>query len=200
MMSQNEDPRVGAANKGGVLLRLVAILPPLVTAIAFAIAWLRWGSDHAAVMAKTIQLEFLVIHAGLFLGVFILVPIETALFRMLRWVAVALFAYLYLQAAHSLLGWLGALTMIGIFLGTYGAFLVPSATSAATASRGRRAAEIGVRWGVSMLAYGLISSAFALPELVNTWAEQRESVALGAVYFAVLAAVECTPLYPRIRG
>lgn len=185
-----------AVNPGRGLLRLVAVLPPLLTAVAFAIAWWRWGSDYAVVMAKTIQLEFLVIHAGLFLGVFILVPIETALFRGLRWVAVALMSYLYLQGGHSLLGWHGVLTIAGIFVGTYGAFL----TAPAAAPRGRRVVEVAVRWTIAMLAYGLAASAFDLPQLVNTWTDRRASVALGAVYFATLAIFEATPLYPRIRG
>lgn len=188
-------------SRGGVLLRLAAVLPPLLTAVAFAIAWLQWGSDYSVVMAKTIQLEFLVIHSGLFLGVFILVPIETRMFRVLRWVAVALMAYLYLRGGHALLGWHGVLTIVGIFVGTYGGLLTaPALFTAAAASRGRRIIELAVRWFASMLTYGLVSSALDLPGLVNEWTVLRASVALGAIYFGVLALFEATPLYPRIRG
>lgn len=190
-----------AVTRGVEWLRFVAVLPPLMTAVAFASAWQQWGSDFATVMAKTIQLEFLVIHAGLFIGVCIMVPVESALFRVLRWVAVALFATMYLRVGYSLLGWNGALTIAAIFVGTYAGFLTSSYTGGtAVASRGRRAAEIGTRWGVAMLSFGLLSTAFQLPESVNAWAGLRSSVALGALYFATLAVVECTPLYGLIRG
>ena len=195
------DDRSSPTRRAAVLTRLLATLPPLATTIAFALAWQRWGSDYATVMAKTIQLEFLVIHAGLFLGVFIMVPVSSVLFRILRWVAVALLAYLYLHAGHSLLGWHGAFTIVAIFVGTYGGFLLaPTALVDGESQRGRRATEIGVRWFLSMLAYGLISKAFALPELVNTWTDLRDSVAMGTLYFAALALVEATPLYARLRG
>jgi len=182
-------------------LRLAAVLPPLVTAAAFAIAWQQWGSTYATLMAKTIQLEFLVIHAGMFLGVFILVPVETALFRVLRWVAVILLSLMYCYGGYGLLGWHGVLTLVAIFVGTYAGFIAAHFIAGGGAlPTGGRAAELGVRWFVSMLAYGLLTRPFALPELVNTWTELRASVALGAIYFTVLAMVEATPLYPLIRG
>ena len=104
-MSAQQDAIVTAVSRGFGWLRFLAVLPPLMTAIAFAIAWQRWGSDYATVMAKTVQLQFLVIHAGLFIGVFIMVPVESALFRVLRWVAVTLFATMYLRGGYGLLGW-----------------------------------------------------------------------------------------------
>lgn len=197
-MSAQQDAIVTAVSRGFGWLRFLAVLPPLMTAIAFAIAWQRWGSDYATVMAKTVQLEFLVIHAGLFIGVFIMVPVESALFRVLRWVAVTLFATMYLRGGYGLLGWNGVLTIAAIFVGTYAGFLMAPANGAL--SRGRRAAEIGVRWGVAMLTFGLISTALDLPQLVNEWTNHRSSAALGTLYFTVLAAVECTPLYPLVRG
>ena len=184
-----------------LLPRLVAIGLPLLTTAAFALAWWHWGSAYATVMAKTIQLEFIVIHAGLFLGVFIMVPVTSALFRVLRWVVVALLAYLYLMYGHALLGWHGVVTIAGISIGTYGGFLLaPTALVDGESQRGRQATEIGVRWFISMLAYGLISRAFDLPQLVNTWTDLRDCVAMGTLYFATLTGFEATPLYPVIRG
>ncbi len=187
--------------RGGMWLRVASTVPALASAAAFAVAWLNWGGAFATTMAKTIQLEFLVIHAGLFLGVFIMVPVESALFRVLRWVVVALLAYMYLRAGYGLLGWHGVLTITGISLGTYGGFLLaPTALVDGESRRGRVATEIGVRWFISMLAYGLIGRVFELPQLVNTWTGLRASVAMGTLYFATLAMFEATPLYRLIRG
>lgn len=181
--------------------RAVRALPPLFTAAAFAHAWLQWGSAYASVMARTVQLEFVVIHAALFLGVLILVPVETASFRFLRWVAVALFAGFYLRIGYGVLEWQGVVSLAGIFVGTYGGFLMaPRDAGSGIDSRGRTAEEIGVRWGVAFLTYGLLTRVFELPKLVNEWTQLRESVALGACYFAVLALIEATPLYATIRG
>lgn len=200
-MRAQHDVKASAVRRGPDWRRLVAAVPPLVTAAAFATAWRQWGTPYATVMAKTIQLEFVVIHAGVFLGVCILLRIETALFRVLRWVAVLLLSLMYLRIGYSLLGWQGVLMIIAIFIGTYSGFLMASPTAATGGTaRGRRTTEIGVRWGVSLLAFGLISRAFDLPQLANEWTELRASVGLGVFYFATLAVVESTPLYSRLRG
>lgn len=181
--------------------RLAAPVPALATAVAFVVAWMDWGSDYADTMARTIQLEFLVIHAGLFIGVFVLLPVETATFRALRWVAVSLLALLYGSGGYKLLGWHGVLMIGGAFAGTYGGFVLSRlASGAGDGPRGRTIVEIAVRWVVSLLAYLLTAEALGLPELVNEWIDLRASVALGGLYFAALGVVEASGLYPRIRG
>ena len=172
--------------------RLIAAVPPLATAVTFAVAWVRWGSEYATVMAKTIQLEFL----GIFFGAFILVPLQFVRLRWLRWVAVAVVAYVCVRSGYALLGWTGAVGIAGMCFGTYGAFLMPGRTDAGDG----RGLEIGVRWFVSLIAYGLTAEVLELPQLVNTWTDYRNAVALGAVYFGVLAAIEATPLYAFMRG
>jgi hypothetical protein len=187
--------------RGAKWLRWFAVLTPLATAIMFATAWLDWGSTFAALMAKTIQLEFLVIHAGMFLGVLILVQFESALVRALRWVAVIMLTLMYCYGGYGLLGWNGVLTLVAVFVGTYAGFI--PARFGATGGEfpfGKRVTELAVRWLMSMLAFGLLIRPFALPQLMNTWTDLRASVALGAVYFMVLAMLEATPLYPSIRG
>jgi len=181
-------------------LRFVAVLAPLATAVTFAVAWLDWGSAYATLMAKTIQLEFLVIHAGIFLGVLMLVRLESALLRVLRWVAVILLTFMYCHGGYGLLGWHGVLTLVAIFVGTYAGFIaLPFGATTGALTTGVRTTELGIRWLVSMLTYGLLPQALELPGLVDTWTELRASVALGAIYFAVLAMVEATPLYPWMR-
>jgi len=181
--------------------RAASAVPALATAAAFANAWLQWGSDYADTMAKTIQLEFVVIHAGLFLGVFILLPVTGTLFRGLRWVVVALLGYMYGTIGHSLFGWHGVIMLAGIFVATYGGLLLaPTVLVAGTSNRERSIIEIALRWGIALLAYGLLSSALSLPEQVNEWIDHRASLALGVLYFAVLGCIEYTPLYSRIRG
>jgi len=175
-------------------------LPAFATAIAFAHAWMHWGSPFAIGMAQTIQLEFLVIHAGLFFGVFILVPVSGGVFRALRWIPVVLLAYLYGRGAHSLLGWYGVASIASIFIATYAGLLLAPLSGGARPHRGRAVTEIGVRWGIAFLGYGLLGRALGLPQQVNEWIAYREAVALGALYFLLLAVVECTALYPRLRG
>lgn len=180
--------------------RLIAPLPALATAVAFAAAWVDWGSGYANAMARTIQLEFLVIHAGLFIGVVALLPVETAAFRPLRWIVLALLAWLYGRGGHALLGWHGVAMLAGAFVGTYGGFVAARlAPRANQVPRGRTIVEIAVRWVVSLFAYLLTAAALGLPERVNEWVDLRRSVALGALYFAVLGAVEASGLYARIR-
>lgn len=180
--------------------RLLAPLPALATAVAFAAAWVDWGSDYADAMARTIQLEFLVIHAGLFIGVVVLLPVETVAFRALRWIVVLMLAWLYGRGGHALLGWHGVAMLAGAFVGTYGGFVAARlAPRANQVPRGRTIVEIAVRWAVSLFAYLLTAAALGLPELVNAWVDLRRSVALGALYFAVLGVVEASGLYARLR-
>jgi hypothetical protein len=181
--------------------RLLAALPAAATAIAFALAWWQWGNAYSLVMAKTIQLEFLVIHAGIFIGVLVLVTPESAAARNLRRVAIVLLVLMYCRGGYGLLGWHGVLTLLAIFAGTYGGLLfVPEPTPGMTTGRRTLGVEIGVRWAVAMLGYGLLANAFELPTRVDEWTGYRESAALGAWYFALLAGVEATPLYARLRG
>ncbi len=179
-------------------LVLLAALPAWLTAAVFAFAWQDWGSAFATDMAKTIQLEFLVIHSGIFLGVFLFMPIASALFRGLRWVAVALLCLLYLGGGHQLLGWYGVLAVAAIFIATYGAFLFGRLR--AGASRIRGLVELAVRWVVSLFAYMLLMGLLDLPQTINEWTDHRAAVALGALYFAVLGLVESSGMYALIRG
>lgn len=185
--------------RGARYFPLLAALPAWLTAAVFAIAWRDWGSAFATDMAKTIQLEFLVIHSGVFLGVFIFMPVASALFRVLRWVAVALLCLLYLGGGYQLLGWYGVLAITAIFVATYGAFLFGE-LRARGASRARRLVELAVRWVVSLFAYMLLLGILDLPETINDWTDQRAAVALGALYFAALGLVEASGVYALIRG
>ncbi len=177
---------------------LLAALPAWLTAAVFAFAWQDWGSAFATDMAKTIQLEFLVIHSGIFLGVFLFMPIASALFRGLRWIAVALLCLLYLGGGHQLLGWYGVLAVTAIFVATYGAFLFGRLRTGATRIRGL--VELAVRWLVSLFAYMLLMGLLDLPQTINEWTDHRAAVALGALYFAVLGLVESSGVYALIRG
>lgn len=201
MSTPNENPevnRVAASATNARSLDLSIWLPvaiQLFTAAGFAIAHFRGGLSQHATFGKLMQMEFIAIHSGLFLGVFILARPDSAFWRGMRWVAVALLSVFYLKIGYSIMGWVGVLELAALTVSTYFGLLW-----ATKSAQFRMAAEIGVRWFIGFMAFGLIGRLFDMPSEVNSWSDFPAVLIYGASYFATLAAIEATGLYRRIRN
>ncbi len=165
------------------------------TATGFAAAYFQGGLSQHATFGKLMQMEFIAIHSGLFLGVFILWRPDHAFWRCMRWVAVALLSVFYLRFGYSIMGWVGVFELIALTFCTYSGLLW-----ATQSARFGLACEIGARWFIGLLAFGLIGRIFGMPQNAAEWVNFPSVLLYGASYFAALGAFEATGIYRRIRG
>ena len=106
---------------------------------------------------------------------------------------VALVCCAYLFGALQLGGLLGVAEFLLLAGGTF--------FGALSGERGvREAAQVGARGIVAFSALIALSIVFGLPEQVWRWPGANGSVAAAGLYFALLAAAEATPLYPRLAA
>lgn len=201
MPTANEKPELVRTNANASRARALDLsvwLPvaiQLFTAAGFAFAHFRGGISQHDTFGKLMQMEFIAIHSGLFIGVFVLVRSDSTFLRGMRWVAVALLSVFYLKIGYSIMGWVGVLELATLTVCTYSGLLW-----ATKSAQLRMAAEIGARWFIGFMAFGLIGRLFGMPSEVNTWSEFPTVLLYGACYFATLAAIEATGLYRRIRS
>ncbi len=200
MSTPNENPESGSATsaKAAPSAKLGFWLPvaiQLFTAAGFAIAHLRGGVSQHAYFGKLMQMEFIAIHSGLFLGVFVLARPDRAFWRGMRWVAVALLSVFYLKIGFAIMGWTGVIELAALTVCTYSGLFW-----ATKSQQFRIAADIGARWFIGFMTFALIGKLFAMPENVAEWENFPAVLLYGACYFATLAAIEATGLYRRIRG
>ena len=167
----------------------------LFTAAGFAAAHFRGGLSQHATFGKLMQMEFVAIHSGLFLGVFILCWPKHAFWRGICWVAVALLSVFYLRFGYAIMGWVGVFELIALTFCTYSGLLW-----ATQSARFGLACEIGARWFIGLLAFGLIGRVFGMPQNAAEWVNFPSVLLYGASYFAALGAIEATGIYRRIRG
>jgi hypothetical protein len=174
--------------------RLAPAALPWLSAITFLLAWPQFPSAFHDHMARLMELEFLALHAGAFIGLLALWNPGAPIPRLLRWTGIAGLACLYLYAGHSILGWSGTASLAGIIASTWGGLLWSR-----HARRARRAIELGVRWFLALLAFGILSTLTGMPQSVNEWHLQPQAPLYGALYFTVLGLLEASGLYRLIR-
>ena len=201
MSTPNENPEANRVAPNATKARSLDLsvwLPvaiQLFTAAGFAIAHFRGGLSQHATFGKLMQMEFIAIHSGLFIGVFVLARPDRAFWRGMRWVAVALLSVFYLRFGYSIMGWVGVFELIALTFCTYSGLLW-----ATQSARFGLACEIGARWFIGLLAFGLIGRIFGMPQNAAEWVNFPSVLLYGASYFAALGAFEATGIYRRIRG
>lgn len=201
MSTPNENPEGHAVAANATKARsfdLSIWLPvaiQLFTAAGFAAAHFRGGLSQHATFGKLMQMEFIAIHSGLFLGVLIFWRPDHGFWRCMRWVAVALLSVFYLRFGYAIMGWVGVIELTALTLCTYSGLLW-----ATKSAQFGMACEIGARWFILLMAFGLIGRAFGMPQNAAEWVNFPSVLLYGASYFAALGAIEATGIYRRIRG
>ena len=169
---------------------MVAALPEMLVAVQFMVVW--WsgkpflGAD-AKFLAGLMKVEFLVLHGTVFLGMLGLWKPETKAGAITRAIIFwGLFSLYFLLAWQEKV----VLVFIGLTFVTYlGLFMNWRSPSAMI--------QLGARWAVGMAAFAFVSIVNGMPKDVSYWSSQSSVMRAGAMYFAILAAVELYGLYLR---
>lgn len=164
------------------------------TAILFLFGWWTFPAPFAVHLARLMELEFLALHAGGFLGLPLLWSPSRWFARVLRVLAIGFFAAIYGLGGYGVLGWPGVFELAAMILATYAGVLL-----ARGASRSERALATGARWFGCLMLFMLTAAVLGMPSEVNEWHETRTTLLFGALYFIVLATLEASGLYPALR-
>lgn len=176
------------------LSRFVPVALQWLSAVMFLVAWRHYPSDSATHFGKLMELEFLAIHAGAFLGLLILwAPLKRSR-RVLRIVGLLFFCFLYLAGGYSTLRWSGVIEIGAMIFTSYSGLLW-----SADPSRKARIGEIGARWFLGFIVFLFVINGLSLPGDVGTWHKSADVLLAGAIYFAVLGLLELSGIYALIR-
>lgn len=174
--------------------RALPVAFQLSTAAVVLYGWVRFPAPFAEHLARLMQLEFLALHAGGFLGIPLMLRPQGTLLRALRMLWLVLMGGIYAAGGYGALGWPGVIELALMIAVTYaGAF------TRSRVERAKRTTEIGVRWIGGLMLFGLLAHLFDLPSDVNSWHTVRATLLFAATYFALLAAVESTGFYRWVR-
>lgn len=174
--------------------RLAPAVLPWLTAATFLSAWPQFPSAFHDHMARLMELEFLALHAGGFLGLLALWNPQRWVSRTLRWIGIGALGGVYLYAGHSILGWAGSASLAVMIASTWAGLWWGR-----QAGRGRRAIELGLRWFLALMAFGVLASLTGMPQGVDDWHNQPQAPLYGALYFIVLGLLEASGLYQWVR-
>lgn len=167
---------------------------PWLTAATFLVAWRQFPSPFHEYMSLLLELEFLALHSGGFIGLLVVWNPGRRLSRVLRWLGITVFASLYLYAGYTVLGWAGTGSMAAMILATWAGVLW-----AREATRTRRAIEFGLRWFLATFGFIILAGLTGMSENVDEWHTQPRAPFFGAVYFFMLGLLEASGLYRLIR-
>lgn len=172
-----------------------AAIPLFIASTTFAVGTFQFGSAYATHLGKLMQLEFLAMHAGAFLGLLLFWAPATKGGRAARTIGILIFSALYLLGAYGEMGWLGTVEFSLLIGLTYAGLIIPDRSAA----RLGRVAEVGVRWLFTLVAFMIVGGIAGTPSDVGTWPEHRSVLIFGAFYFLVLGLMELTGLYGFVR-
>ena len=173
----------------------LAVISLLIASVSYMVAAARFGTPYATHLGNLMQLEFLAVHAGAFLGLLIFWPPSTIRGHIGRIVGIGFFSLIYLLGAFGTMGWIGAFEFALMMGLTYGGVLIPGVD----AKRIGRVGELGVRWLITMFVFMIVAGICDTPSDVDSWAEHRSVLVFGAAYFLVLALFESTGIYGGVR-
>lgn len=172
-----------------------AAVPLFIASATYLVGIFRFGTPYATHLGNLMQLEFLAVHAGAFLGFFVFWAPSTKWGHVGRIVGILAFGAIYFLGAYGALGWTGILEF-GLMIGlTYAGLLIPDRSGA----RWGRVVEVGVRWVFTTFAFMIIAGIAGTPSDVGTWHEHRSVLVFGAAYFLVLGLVEATGIFGFAR-
>jgi hypothetical protein len=134
-----------------------------------------------------LQIEFLVIHSFVFLGLVALAKSDTRKETIIQWSVCSVFLTGYLAFAARA-GWSGVGAFLGATAATYLGFLLNLTAPG-------RGLQLGLRWVVSFVAFMIGSGIADLPEDVGTWDRDPDTIFLGMIYFSTLGVFELSGLY-----
>jgi hypothetical protein len=163
------------------------------TAIVFALGWSRFPGPFAEQLGRLMQLEFVALHAGGFLGIPLFMQPQRTVGRVARVLWLLLMAVIYFNAGYAVMRWQGVLELTLMMATTYSGVVWSRGVA-----RRRRVSEVGMRWGLGLLLFAAALAIFDVPSKVETWSEARDVLLAGSVYFLALAVVEASPFYPWV--
>lgn len=184
--------------KAGPVTQLERFVPVALqwsTALMFLAAWPEYPSDTAVHLGRLMELEMLVIHAGAFLGIFVLWTPKKPLTRLLRAIGLAFLCALYLIGGYRTSRWTGMFELGAMILTSYSGLLWGIG-----AERKARIMETVARLYINLIIFLFATHWPNLPSNVATWHEHAETLLAGAIYFAALGLLELSGIYRLIRN
>jgi hypothetical protein len=169
---------------------LAAALPLLATSVVYFAAWradwLPPGMSYRS-MTQVLQLEFLALHAGAFLGLLVTWQPQDRAGQRTRWVLFALLLALYVPLAVRY-GPGGAVAFLVLILGTYLGWMLNRRAETEKVS-------LFVRWGAMLLLMVVLASVIGMPKNVERWMNSYGAYRLGAWYFLAIGLLEASGVY-----
>lgn len=170
---------------------LAAGLPPLLLGVQFLGASLDWGRPFLSgpTLAPLVQVEFLALHAGLFLGAFGFAPASGAEQRAgQRAILVGLVLFYLLMALG--ISWRVALEFFLLMLGTNLGLLL-------TRQQGTVMAQMVARWTIGFVLFLALAILFELPKNLEHWVDAEQVLHVGAAYFLGIAFLDLAGFFLR---
>ena len=174
--------------------RLAPALLPWTAAIVYLVAWPLYGSAFSHHMLLLMELEFIALHAGAFIGLLAIAHPSSPRLRAARWIGLAVFGAVYAFAGWAIMGPAGLVEIVLVLLATYGGLVFGRGPG-----RTALAIEVGLRWLISFALFMLLAGLTGAPSGVDTWPEAPQVLLFGAIYFAALGALEWSGLYRMLR-
>ena len=138
-------------------------------------------------LTDVMKIEFIVIHAGAFLGWVGLYNPKTFRGKVFQWVCffslLAMYTFFASQA-----GWAGIALFFGLTFTTYFGLILNWHDVNAQI-------RLGARWIVCFIAFFAGPGFFDTPENVGSWGGKLSVIKAGAAYFAILGLVELSGFY-----
>lgn len=175
--------------------RLGPALMPWVTALVYLVAWPLYGTAFSEHLLLLMELEFIALHAGAFLGFLAFWNPSSSRARTVRWAGLAVFGAVYAFAGWAIMGLAGLIEIVVMLLATYGGLLFGH-----SGNRLWLAVEVGVRWFLALVLFMVLAGLTGAPSAVDEWIEAPQVLLFGAIYFACLGALEFSGLYRLIRS
>jgi hypothetical protein len=182
-------------------IRAFDYLPVWVAAASFLFTAAAYGWFHstgtallgmdASWLIAIVRVEFLAVHAFLFLMILAVRRPQLPQFQGLRCLGLGLLLFFYMTAAHSLASWQGVVLFASLGAATYLGFFVNLDEGI------RKLPELGLRWICNLVLLILLARWFEMPSEVSTWDIGDGILSVGGLYFLGLTGLEVSGLYRK---
>lgn len=142
-------------------------------------------------LARLYAIEFLAIHSYPFMMAVLIWRPSSDKVRGLRLFFAGTLGLLYVLAAHSIGAWPGVVALLSLMGGTYFGFLLKGVHRSLLP-------ELIIRGIVNLVLFMACAIVFDLPEDVEEWVDQAETILAGFTYFLLLTMLEVNGFPERL--